>query len=89
MTSRCLLWFPILFEARSKILLGHMAPAAATAEDPGGNTDTAVQPMADCEGMVGEMRLSLPKLCAEQRHYKQQSDQATTITVPAALLNAR
>ena len=49
-------------------------------------------PMANCEDMSGAMNASddpsFANLCAEHCRYGQQSDQAATLTVPAALLNA-
>ena len=65
---------------------------AATAAPDGGSTDAAMA-MADrqvpnCEDMAGPMDSEFANLCAEHCHRGQQSDQAFTLTVPAALLNA-
>ena len=65
---------------------------AATAAPDGGSADAAMA-MADrqvpnCEDMAGPMDPEFANLCAEHCHHGQQSDQASTLTVPAALLNA-
>lgn len=44
--------------------------------------------MPDCDDMVGAMDPDSANLCAEHCKQGQQSDQASTLTVPAALLNA-
>ena len=41
---------------------------------------------SNCDEMAGSMDPSSPNLCAEHCKYGQQSDQSSTITVPAALL---
>lgn len=65
-----------------------MSPAAAVAGALADTADTTVQPMANCEDMVGAVDPSFANLCAEHCHHGQQSDQVATLTVPAALLNA-
>lgn len=51
--------------------------------------DTAMdQQAADCAGMAGPMDPEFANLCAEHCRHGQQSDQAATLTVPSALLNA-
>ena len=64
---------------------------AAAAPD-GGSTDAAMamadQQAPNCEGMTGSMDPGFANLCAEHCHHGQQSDQTSTLTVPAALLNA-
>jgi hypothetical protein len=51
-------------------------------------TKVADQQAADCAGMAGPMDPEFANLCAEHCHHGQQSDQAATLTVPAALLTA-
>lgn len=46
------------------------------------------QPGADCAGMTGPMDAEFANLCAEHCHQGQQSGQAATLNVPAALLTA-
>ena len=43
--------------------------------------------MPDCEAMTGAMDPFAANLCAEHCKYGQQSDQASTLTVPAVLLS--
>ncbi len=62
---------------------------SATLASPGelntasGSTDAM---RSDCDDMAGSMDPSSANLCAEHCKYGQQSDQSSTITVPAALL---
>ena len=67
-----------------------MQMAAAAAPD-GGSTDaamaTADRQAPSCEDMAGPMDPEFANLCAEHCHHGQQSDQTSTLTVPAALLN--
>lgn len=66
-----------------------MSPSAAVASDqPGVSGSAAVQAMPNCDDMAGAMDPSFANLCAEHCHQGQQSDQAATLTVPAALLSA-
>lgn len=44
-------------------------------------------PMPDCDAMAGAMDPSAANLCAEHCKFGQQSDQASTLTVPAVLLS--
>lgn len=44
--------------------------------------------MSGCAGMAGTMDPSSPNLCAEHCKYGQQSDQASTLTVPVAVFTA-
>ena len=44
-------------------------------------------PMPDCDAMTGAMDPSAANLCAEHCKYGQQSDQASTLTVPAVSLS--
>lgn len=68
---------------------GQMAPTAAMAGDQLGVTDVvAAQTLANCDDMAGVVDPSFANLCAEHCHQGQQSDQAATLTVPAALLSA-
>ncbi len=66
-----------------------MQMAAAAAPD-GGSTEaaTADRQVPNCGDMAGPMDPEFANLCAEHCHYGQQSDQASTLTVPAVLLNA-
>lgn len=48
---------------------------------------TVAAPMPDCAAMAGAMDPTSANLCAEHCKYGQQSDQASTLTVPAVLLN--
>jgi hypothetical protein len=61
------------------------APAAALAA-----AAPVAAPMANCDGMNGAMGAALdpaaPNLCAEHCKYGQQSDQASTLNVPAAVM---
>jgi hypothetical protein len=59
---------------------------------PSAATPTAVaatdHKLVNCEDMAGPMDPEFANLCAEHCHQGQQSDQAATLTVPAALLTA-
>lgn len=59
-------------------------PMAATAENAA--SAAPAPPMMNCEDMAMPMDAAFPNLCAEHCHQGQQSDQAATLTVPAALL---
>lgn len=51
--------------------------------------DLASQSMSNCEGMaMGALDSQNANLCAEHCKFGQQSDQASTLTVPAAMLMA-
>jgi len=68
-------------------------PTPSTAARDGDSSDAAMaatdRQSADCDGMAaGTMDPDLANLCAEHCHHGQQSDQAATLTVPAALLTA-
>ena len=52
-------------------------------------TATAATPAMDCAEMAGAMDAALPNLCAAHCHYGEQSDQASTLAVPMAVLTAR
>jgi hypothetical protein len=62
--------------------------SAATSLDDAGKAlaDPVDQRVPDCAGMAEPMDTEFANLCAEHCHHGQQSDQATTLTVPAALL---
>lgn len=49
---------------------------------------TMTTPMVNCDDMAGPMDAVLPNLCAEHCKYGQQSDYASTLVVPAAVLIA-
>jgi len=55
------------------------------AVQPGMVMDAAV----DCDDMVASMDPAAPNLCAEHCKQGQQSDQASTLTVPTAILTVR
>lgn len=59
-------------------------PMAATAATPA--TAVPAPPPMNCEDMAMPMDAAYPNLCAEHCHQGQQSDQAATLTVPAAVL---
>ena len=65
---------------------------SSTGASDGGLDDGSMAPEGDqavnCEDMAGAMGPSYANLCAEHCHYGQQSDHASTLTVPAALLTA-
>ena len=66
-----------------------MSAAAASGVDPANAAMAASdQPPINCEDMAGPMDPDFANLCAEHCHHGQQSDQASTLTVPGALLNA-
>jgi hypothetical protein len=50
--------------------------------------DKPVAPMSNCEEMAGTMDAALPNLCAEHCKYGQQSDYASTLNAPTAVLTA-
>lgn len=63
--------------------------AVAPAEGAlGERSSAASDPASNCEGMVGTLDPALPNLCAEHCHYGQQSDQSSTLAVPAVVLTA-
>ena len=55
------------------------------AVQPGMAMDLAV----DCDDMVGSMDSASPNLCAEHCKQGEQSDQASSLTVPTAILTLR
>lgn len=71
--------------ARSAAMQMQMQMASVTASDAGA---ADASPAMDCEGMTGPMDPDFSNLCAEHCHHGQQSDQASTLTVPAVLLTA-
>lgn len=62
------------------------APQAEASSDPGAAAAAAQMP--NCSDMAGAMDPGSANLCAEHCKYGQQSDQAPTLTVPVAILNA-
>ena len=65
------------------------ASPASTRDDASHDiATTAMAQATDCAEMAGPMDPDFANLCAEHCHHGQQSDQAATLTVPAALLNA-
>ena len=61
------------------------APIAGVAEMRMSAIPAAAMP--DCESMAGTVDPAAANLCAEHCKYGQQSDQASTLTVPAVLLS--
>jgi len=64
------------------------AAAAPGAGEAGSAMAAAGQPAPHCDGMAGPRDADLANLCAAHCQQGQQSDQAATLAVPAALLNA-
>ena len=64
--------------------------ARATAQDQSDAAGAAVAMVSqgNCDDMVGAMDPSSPNLCAEHCKVGQQSDHASTLNVPAAVLSA-
>ncbi|MBC7730865.1 MAG: hypothetical protein H7306_03055 [Bacteriovorax sp.] len=71
--------------ARSAAMAMQMQMTSDTASDAG---VADASPTMDCEGMTGPMDPDFANLCAEHCHHGQQSDQASTLNVPAVLLTA-
>ena len=65
---------------------GTESTAAVTAAVTAAASAAPALPMMNCEDMAMPMDAAFPNLCAEHCHQGQQSDQAATLTVPAALL---
>ncbi len=77
--------------ARAQTGPAEQAMAAAVRQgeassDPGAAAMAAQMP--DCSDMAGGMDPDAANLCAEHCKYGQQSDHASTLTVPAVILNA-
>jgi hypothetical protein len=68
------------------------APQAEVSSDAAADAAAAADGMAaqmpDCSGMAAAMDPNAANLCAEHCKYGQQSDHASTLTVPAVILNA-
>jgi hypothetical protein len=64
-------------------------PGAAAMKMPAANADMPMAQAINCDDMAGAMDSSSPNLCGEHCKYGQQSDQAPTLNVPAAVLTAR
>ena len=66
----------------------YACPALLSGEAAGMPMPAAVAaPMPDCEGMAAPMDPAASNLCVEHCKVGQQSDQASSVTVPTALLN--
>ena len=80
----------LLPAARMKALTESTAVTAEIAVIDGNPAGAAlpVQQAMDCSDMAGPMDAQFANLCAEHCHHGQQSDQAATLNVPAALLTA-
>ena len=74
----------LLSAAAMKMPMSAAAPAGADSTDVA--TAAPTLPPMNCEDMAMPMDAAFPNLCAEHCHQGQQSDQAATLTVPAALL---
>lgn len=74
---------PGLFSAASVPM--RMQPGT---DDESANVAATEKRGANCDDMAGSMDESSANLCAEHCRQGQQSDQAATLAVPAALLNA-
>jgi hypothetical protein len=66
----------------------YACPGLAVPAAPESAGAAVTMQMPDCDDMVGAMDPDSANLCAEHCKQGQQSDQASTLTVPAALLNA-
>ena len=80
------------------VLLAQMSIAAYAcpmlSKAPGGGSATASSTVGDmagmnCEGIAAALDPALPNLCAAHCHDGQQSDQSSTLTVPAVMLALR
>jgi hypothetical protein len=63
-------------------------PGAATMKMPAANADMPMAQTINCDDMAGATDSASPNLCGEHCKYGQQSDQAPTLNVPAAVLTA-
>ena len=63
-----------------------MSPSSEALHEPSGNRQQAGVQVADCGDMAGKADTSSPNLCAEHCRTGQQSDHASTLTVPPVLL---
>lgn len=75
------------------LLFGQLAVAAyacpqavPTATAPGAASQELETPMPGCDGSIRAMDPASPNLCAEHCKYGQQSDHASTVTVPVVAL---
>ena len=66
--------------------LAAAAPQGEVSSEPDAVATAA--PMPNCSDMAGAMDPDAANLCAEHCKYGQQSDHASTLTVPAVILNA-
>jgi hypothetical protein len=67
-------------------------PAVVVAGEPAVDAvqpDMVMDAAVDCDDMVGSMDPASPNLCAEHCKQGQQSDQASSLTVPTAILTVR
>lgn len=66
-----------------------MPPAGASPEERvGADAGMPMANISNCADMGGTMDSSSPNLCAEHCKYGQQSDHASTVNVPSAVLTA-
>lgn len=65
-------------------------PEQSASSDERGQADvgTSMAPSSGCDDMVGAMDPSSPNLCAEHCKQGQQSDKASTLNAPVAVLTA-
>ena len=87
--ARCLVC--VLFLAQLTVA-AYACPAVASAmavsASQGLTADAATASMPNCSEMAGALDPDAPNLCAEHCKYGQQSDHASTLTVPAVILHA-
>lgn len=67
---------------------GMVIPVMAEVQSMGTDRVSITLAAMDCDDMVGSMDPSSANLCAEHCRQGHQSDQAATLTLPAALLTA-
>ena len=67
---------------------GMVIPVVAEVQSMGTDRVSITLAAMDCDDMVGSMDPSFTNLCAEHCRQGHQSDQAATLTLPAALLTA-
>ena len=87
--ARCLVG--VLFFAQMA-LAAYACPAVASALAAGASQELAAAAapasMPNCSEMAGMLDPDAPNLCAEHCKYGQQSDHASTLSVPAVVLHA-
>lgn len=80
---------PAVAEAVESGSVSFSATGTASEDAPAPALDNSAGRAAmDCDDMPAPMDADAPNLCAQHCQYGQQSDQAYTVTVPAALLTS-